>query len=275
MEHLKPTRPNYGEEPEVEQNPDHPYDTCKTCVVQNRCKRVTEWEDTKEGRVNKHLPDDYLINPSCNGYEIINKAMKLAKIPPEYQTANRDFFLHSEETDVRDRDNINAMLFDADYLTSNASNLGVIHPHKGTGKTYLAVSVLNEYIIQKCMTPDFDFESPLGLYVKFGQWANDNRNIYLLRDEDHTLATFRLNEVMKKVPLLVVDDIGSGRMTDMVRDLFYDIVDYRKENMLSTIFTSNMPMQMLADDTNLGEIIMSRLRYGAEIIHLGGKSRRE
>ncbi|MNP78055.1 Primosomal protein DnaI [compost metagenome] len=80
---------------------------------------------------------------------------------------------------------------------------------------------------------------------------------------------------MKEVPLLVLDDIGSGRITDVIRDLTYDVIDKRKEEQRSTIYTSNLVDSILKQqESNLGEVIVSRIMYNAVHIGLGGRDRR-
>lgn len=52
--------------------------------------------------------------------------------------------------------------------------------------------------------------------------------------------TIRDLEQMHEVPLLILDEIGSGGITPIIRDLIYDITDYRKEEQKSTIYTVDL-----------------------------------
>ncbi|MGG6449540.1 ATP-binding protein, partial [Pseudobacillus badius] len=126
------------------------------------------------------------------------------------------------------------------------------------------------------MNPElFDFEHPLVLYVKYGTWANEIRQMYQVNDEDYNLKTLRLMQRMKNVPLLILDDIGSGRITPIIKDLTYDIIDHRKENRKSTLYTTNISIPALESEQYLGELITSRMLFKTAVYQLGGRNRRK
>ncbi|MCY7861087.1 ATP-binding protein [Bacillus haynesii] len=243
-----------------------PYSTCAGCLVKDWCGR-------RSGKT--PLPADYGINPECNGYVMLEQAFKLSNIPPEYRNANRDKFIYDQDN-VRFQPYFESVFDTINEQVEKGNNLGFIHPQKGTGKTYTAVSFAMEYLLNNVLNPEaFDFENPLVLYVKYGTWANELRQVYQLNDEDYNLKILRSMQRMKEVPLLVLDDIGSGRLTDYVRDLTYDLIDYRKEHKLSTFFTSNLGIPQLEGVDRLGDIITSRLLYNTTVFQLGGRNRRE
>lgn len=241
------------------------FPTCPECVVKDWCK-------LRSGEVK--LPPDYM--PSfCIGYEKLNRALELAKVPKEYLNAN----LHNYQVDSDNQEYaelIREVLKNPVGFVKSGTNLALIHQNKGTGKTWTANAVLNEFIYKVCRDPEwFDFENPVGLYVKFGAWANRQRDIYTLNDEDFTYQAHKELQHMKEVPLLVLDDIGSGRITPIIRDLIYDVIDYRKEEQKSTIFTSNFPDTVLKQDEMLGEMVVSRMFFNTMVIPLGGRDRRK
>lgn len=240
------------------------FPTCSVCAVRGWCK-------LRSGEVK--LPPDYMLT-FCVGYEKLTKALELAKVPKEYHNAN--LFNYVEDADNREyADIIKKLLANPVGFVKSGTNLALIHKGKGTGKTWTANAVLNEFIYKVCRDPEwFDFENPVALYVKFGAWANRQRDIYTRNDEDFTYQAHRELQQMKDVPLLVLDDIGSGRITPIIRDLIYDVIDYRKEEQKSTIFTSNFPDSFLKTDEMLGEMVVSRMLYNTMVIPLGGRDRR-
>lgn len=243
-----------------------PYATCSQCLVK-------EWCGRRSGKT--PLPDDYLYNPECNGYIMLEQAFKLSKIPTEYRNANRGNFMYDQDNS-KYREYFEVIFDTIDDQVKKGNNIGFIHPEKGTGKTYTAISFAMEFLLNNVMNPSmFDFEHPLVLYVKYGTWANELRQVYQLNDEDYSLRVLRNMQKMKEVPLLVLDDIGSGRLTEYVRDLTYDLIDYRKENQLSTFFTSNLGIPQLEDSKCLGDIITSRLLFNTTVFQLGGRDRRK
>lgn len=55
-------------------------------------------------------------------------------------------------------------------------------------------------------------------------------------------------EYVKKVPLLLIDDIGAENTTEWGRDeIFCPLVQYRMDNSLPTFFTSNLTLEELED----------------------------
>lgn len=235
-----------------------PYNTCQKCIVKDRCKRVT-------GQVK--LPDNYVEGTECSGYIYLEEAFRLSNIPKEYRCS----ILSSIDTKSYvgdDLQKLNNVFRDI----QNIPNIVMFNKNKGIGKTRTGITLLTEFIIANAMS--CDFENPIGLYVKFGSWSNMVREQYQFNDSDYSKRVAKATRWMKKVPLLLLDDIGSGRTTDIIRDLTYDIIDYRKENMLPTIYTSNMTMEEMSRESCLGEIIVSRIYFNAVVLQLGGVDRR-
>lgn len=239
------------------------YPTCKGCPVYDTCKRVS-------GEV--RLPDDIIFNGECNGYVLLQRAHKLSNIPPEYTfKRGKDYELHELSQQMQMA--LGRAFNNATELVNVGSNILLVSPHRGTGKTLAGTTIMNEYIISNCMY--FDYVNPLAMYVKFGQWANELRSQFQLNDPDVSFQVGLKLERMKKVPLLMIDDIGTGRITDYIRDITYDLIDYRKEHNLSTIFTTNITPDRLSHPEMLGETIMSRLMFNTVEYRLHGRDRRK
>lgn len=102
----------------------------------------------------------------------------------------------------------------------------------GSGKTYLITAAFNElakegYKSSIVFWPDFLTE----LKTSFNNDYEDK---------------FEKYEYIKKVPLLLIDDIGAENVTDWSRDdIFCPLVQYRMENHLTTFFTSNYTIEEL------------------------------
>lgn len=243
-----------------------PYKTCSNCLVRDWCKR-------RSGEV--PLPQDYNVNPECSGYVLLEQAHKLSGIPLEFREVNKRNYTFDNDN-IQYRDALADTFNRVEDFVSNGANMFFYSPDVGTGKTRTACTIANEYIFKTCMNPTlFDFESPLALYVKYGRWANELRNMYQLDDEGYNLKTLRFMERMKKVPLLILDDIGSGRLTKYIRDLTYDLIDYRKENRLATIYTSNLNPATLETPDYLGDVITSRMLFKSVVYQLNGRNRRK
>lgn len=72
--------------------------------------------------------------------------------------------------------------------------------------------------------------------------------------------------------VLILDDIGAERVTDFVAETFYLIVNTRYNEMLPTIFTSNLAIGELAE--RIGDRTASRIVEMCDIVHLTGDDRR-
>ncbi len=96
----------------------------------------------------------------------------------------------------------------------------------GTGKTHLAVAALAELAASKGVR---------GLYVNAVQLVQD---LQLSFDGGGTSREAILAPVTD-TDVLVLDEIGAGRLTDWVRDLLYYVINARYMARRITIFTTN------------------------------------
>ena len=114
----------------------------------------------------------------------------------------------------------------------------------GTGKTHLAVAVLNE-LIRRRRIPALFVTVPELLDNLRGTYDNPGRNL----DE--------WMDAVKNADFLVLDDLGSEKPTAWVQERIFVIVNHRYREALPTVFTSNIGPKDLA--TQLGERTASRI----------------
>jgi DNA replication protein DnaC len=114
----------------------------------------------------------------------------------------------------------------------------------GAGKTHLAVAVMNKLMEEKRVP---------SLFVTVPEFLDNLREAYMIpgRDLDEWMDT------VKNADLLVLDDLGSERPTEWVRERLFVIVNHRYREALPTIFTSNVGAEDLF--TQLGERTTSRI----------------
>src|SRR5215212_7612993 len=130
----------------------------------------------------------------------------------------------------------------------------------GTGKTHLAVGVMNELMARKRVP---------SLFVTVPEFLDNLRETYMIpgRDLDEWMDT------VKNADLLVLDDLGSERPTEWVRERIFVIVNHRYREALPTLFTSNIGPKDLA--SQLGERTASRIIAMCDWISLEGEDYRE
>ena len=87
-------------------------------------------------------------------------------------------------------------------------------------------------------------------------------------------SVFAGNTLLIDLDLLVIDEVGVQSGTENERNILFDIINGRYENMKSTLIITNLDRSQLPD--YLGERIVDRLREnGGMLIPISGKSCRK
>lgn len=141
----------------------------------------------------------------------------------------------------------------------------------GVGKTYLLGAIANELASQ-------EFVSTL---VHFPSFAVEMKNAI----GENNLAE-KLN-IIKEVPILMLDDVGADAMSSWVRDEVLGVIlEYRMQNELPTFFSSNFSMDQLEKEhlqiNQRGESeplkakrLMERIKFLATEVTMVGVNRRQ
>lgn len=102
-----------------------------------------------------------------------------------------------------------------------------IYGDLGVGKTYLCIALANSLVKNNEKVA----------FVKISSFFNEIRSLINI---DSSQIDILINKLMKST-YLFFDDIGSEAVSEFVRDdILFRILDYRMENKLITIFTSNL-----------------------------------
>lgn len=131
----------------------------------------------------------------------------------------------------------------------------------GTGKTHLAVSLIKEYIKDSQMSC---------LFTTLDELLTSFRDSY---NNKHIVSESELyKKYNEDIHVLVIDDIGSQRLTDWGISVLNAIVNTRYNNCVITIWTSNMNPDVLYE--YVGDRIASRILNSSKHIQLAGKDKR-
>lgn len=118
----------------------------------------------------------------------------------------------------------------------------------GTGKTHLTGAIVDyiaRYHKRQLIMLDIIFSSSVNILseIRLGYRSQQAEQIC---------------ESYERATLLIIDDLGTEKVTDWVHELFYRIIDYRYSNLKPTIITTNFQMSEIAE--RLGDRFVSRIR---------------
>ena len=124
------------------------------------------------------------------------------------------------------------------YYTDGEGNTVVSGP-AGTGKSHLAMSILKECIVHGDLT------------VIFASWSEV---LHLIKDSFSNNDSFYTQEyfmdIFRNTDLLVIDDIGSEKITDWSMSLLTDVLDARTKTIITTNLNSDELLSKYHNRTN-------------------------
>jgi len=131
----------------------------------------------------------------------------------------------------------------------------------GVGKTVLMAGVVKELLKDK--------ENKVK-WISYSSFIMELQSMF--RKEGETTPFEMAEEVATYPGTLCIDDIGSEKMTVFVQQITYYIINYREQEMLHTLITSNFSLQQI--DEQIDSRVSSRIGGMCKIIKLTGKDRR-
>lgn len=131
----------------------------------------------------------------------------------------------------------------------------------GSGKTGLAVSVLHVRFAER---------GSWGLFIRVPDLLDAIRATYGPGSEtqEHELL-----DLVKRSEIVVLDDIGSERPTEWVKEKLCSIVGYRHDEKLDTVFTSNLSLEALSE--HIGERTVHRIAEMCRVVEVTGPDLRK
>lgn len=228
------------------------YEDCRGCLAQPFCKMFNGVIPKKEKR---HCGPKYFL------YE----SLKSANIPLKFYNANtfhyNPLFPELDAAMCKIIDNI------VSVIEEERKGFIFHSPTVGCGKTFCGCMLLNHYLYKVCQSDEFDIGKPLALYVDYADFIDTVR--YEKKDVGELFSW------MKSVKLLMLDDVGAGKMSDFAREQTNILINHRYNNQLSTIVTSNLSPQELSRETLLGKRATSRLSDNAYVVAFSNNSFRD
>ena len=144
-----------------------------------------------------------------------------------------------------------------------------MHGSFGSGKTYIIAALLNELARKNYKT----------MIMYYPEILNKLKSTFDTKESFNDTL-----ESIKKVDILLIDDIGAETVTTWSRDeILGTILQYRMEQNLSTFFTSNLTLEELEINLSLAKNntdkvkarrIIERIKQLTNNIELISKNRR-
>lgn len=198
----------------------------------------------------------------CGGYRVLRALYRLSRVPVGYQY---HIPLKPEPTDISAFETLNEFKENVLEYVEAGSGLYIWGKSTGCGKTSWACKIMGHYFRKIAFDTGLENE---GLYIYLPTFLEDLRASYDNPDPEFA----EVLSMLKNCKLLIIDDIGSERVTEWVRERLVSMINTRVASGLSTIYTSNLSPKELADA--LGDRISSRVLGSSKVVEISGADRR-
>ena len=193
----------------------------------------------------------------CGKFKKLKYLFRASEIPEKYLYP----IPYTEAPQIKESTNmVTQVLLDikeniVEYV-NEGENFVFFSSQTGTGKTSWACTIAKHFIFRRMMK---NMLEPEAVYINVSEYFATLKSAFGLKDENLNIQILQLNNLIKDVPLLVIDDLGAEKGTEYTRDTLYQIINYRYSNKLSTIYTTNLPLDSKEAEEHLGKRIISRM----------------
>lgn len=198
----------------------------------------------------------------CGGYRVLRALYNLSRIPERYRY---NIPLKPQEADVPAFEALNEYKEKILENVEAGKGLYIWGKSTGNGKTSWACKIMSHYFRKIAFDTGLENE---GLYIFLPTFLEDLRNSFDDMDPDFE----QVLSMLKCCKLLIIDDVGTERVTEWVRERLVSIINTRVGAGLATIYTSNLSPEELLE--KLGDRVSSRVLDRATVVEITGGDRR-
>lgn len=204
----------------------------------------TGWIVVEEGNVSRAK------RCACSTVVDGDKLASAAKIPARYQSCEFDNYFEQKSFGQQQKTKSLLMSYAADYPLLDDEIFRekslLLSGGAGRGKTHLAVAVLKG-LLKKGVSC---------LFVDFHELLADIRNSY---NELSQTSEYQILRPLLNVEVLLLDDLGSQRISGWVQDTVFYIINLRYSQKRPMIATTNLAME--PSKSSPQETLQDRLGY--------------
>lgn len=195
-------------------------------------------------------------NEYCIGYIQLRNIYALSGMPKAYQY---DITLTPKDGDLDAYRKLRKYQDEIQELVQQGRGVFIYSEKRGNGKTTWATKLMNEYFKKVALNNNLRCR---GRFINVPEFLEDLR-----RNMDNpTDEMVEVIDAIKNADMVIWDDIGAEKPSEWVRERLYTFINYRDANRLTQIYTSNLPLKMLAKENLLGDRIVDRIKGHAEQI---------
>lgn len=249
-------------------------DSCSEIKNCSKCKGLQFCKNELKGYYNMPIIDNEDISfvyKACKykEKETYKKNINLFDMPSNLKNAKmKDIY-------IDDKSRIEVIKYIDNYFKKFPSDMKglYLHGNFGCGKTYLIAALFNELAKS-------NIKSAIIYFPEFLRTLKASFQKY----EESEGSFSEKYEYIKKVPLLLIDDIGAENVTPWGRDeILGTLLQYRMNENLPTFFTSNLTIEELEshlaitskdEDKVKARRIIERIKCLSSDMKLIGESRR-
>jgi DNA replication protein DnaC len=202
----------------------------------------------------------------------------LSNVPSEYTFLNlKNSPVRNEQTKIYATLDKYAATFQRqfDEEPTRIKSIYLWSENPGNGKSSSAVALLNEWITAHYLGSLKRGKQPIqipAVFLDVNAFQTDY-NLATMTNDDSEMAKIKATiQRTQTAPFAVLDDIGVRSASEAFRSYVHAIVNYRTANGLPTVFTSNLPIEEMAQvfDARLYD----RMRDMCAVLHFDGTSKR-
>lgn len=241
------------------------------CSCPDAARYLAEWR-TGERSTETRFAEIDARQAEVEGHFASKQRLRDARIPEHFAACTFASF--------RGQPNIGAKLpvadvveaFGRDGSTANGKGSLFLFGSAGAGKSGLAVACLRAWLER----------GEPGLYCWVPSFFRALKSSFDHRDDPDVPKPSDISAPLVSAGLLVLDDLGGEHPTRWTRDVLFELIGYRHDHKLPTVFTSNFDLADTAarllqpgDDPVEAERIAWRIAEVADVHELGGRNLRQ